>query len=78
MFQDSLLRRAKKRAAELGVSLSAFVETAVREAIASGTNRRSAYVFNAVVCGGKKPPAIDPADRRNLYENLDADRKGFE
>ncbi len=69
-IDDALLRRAKKRAAERGVTLGSFVEEALRDYLASPT-RRVAPVTLPVAEGGRLRPGIDASSNRALYDALD-------
>jgi hypothetical protein len=70
-LDDQLLETAKRRAADAGKSLKAYVEDALRAQITprSGRTRRFKLVLPTVA--GTRPPAVDVADRRALYDFLD-------
>jgi hypothetical protein len=68
-LNDELLRRAKKLAAERGVTLTAFIEGALREALMP--KPAGAYHFKWKSQRGKRRPSVDPADRDALYTLLD-------
>jgi hypothetical protein len=64
---DELLRRAKRRAAERGTTLTAVVEEALR-AILSEPPRRQPFTLRMPTVRGDRPPAVDPADRAALHD----------
>jgi hypothetical protein len=68
-LNDSLLRRAKKTAAERGISLTRLVEDALEMHLRSRGSKR--YQFKWVVVKDDAPAAVDVADRRALYDFLD-------
>jgi hypothetical protein len=70
-IDDRLLERAKRAARERGVTLRAVVEDALSARLAGGATKRGAYRFDAPIVRGTGVPAVDPADRRALYDYLD-------
>jgi len=68
-LDDELLREAKKRAAERGVTLTRLFEDTLRAAFTEEPPAE-AYVFDfPTVHGGEM--IVDPADRDALYELMD-------
>ncbi|MGH2758827.1 MAG: DUF2191 domain-containing protein [Actinomycetota bacterium] len=68
-LDDELLLRAKKRAAERGVTLTRFVEDALRDVLLARPT--GSYRFTWKSERGKSRPAVDPADRDALFEFLE-------
>lgn len=68
-LDDELLRRAKRRAQQLGTTLTAVVEDGLRAVLTSAP--AAAYELDLPVVVGEAPPAADPADRDALYAVLD-------
>ena len=69
-----LLSEAKRRAAAAGTTLKAFVEEALRGRMATRSVAPAEYRLELPVVRGKRPPAVDVADRRALYDLLDGRR----
>lgn len=67
-LDDEILRRAKKVASDRGVTLTSFIESALREALMA---RPAAYRLVWTSERGRRSPNIDPADRDALYTLLD-------
>jgi Arc/MetJ family transcription regulator len=59
-MDDELLEAAKRKALDKGSTLSAFIEEAVRAALASSTSRKRKYRFKLVTFGGDGlQPGVD-------------------
>jgi hypothetical protein len=69
-IDDQLLRDAKKRATEEGVTLTRVIEDALREALAE-REPREPYRLEWVVVDGDRPPAVDLDDRDALNDFMD-------
>jgi hypothetical protein len=67
-IDDSLLERAKRRAAANGVTLGRFVEDALRRELAAAPS--AGAVDLPVHPGGALRPGIEPSSNRALYEAL--------
>ena len=69
-LNDHILRRAKSRAARYGITLTRFVEDALR---ASLTDPEPGHAFRLElkVVRGHAPPNVDISDRDALYDVLD-------
>jgi hypothetical protein len=67
-LNDELLRRAKERAAAAGISLRTFVEDALRARMLPPAHDRAPFKLTLPVVTGRKPPAVDIADRDALYD----------
>ena len=68
-IDDELFRKAKREASDRGITLTRFIEDAVRRALAP--KRDEPYVFRWRTYTGGGTPAVDPADRDALYDWLD-------
>jgi len=68
-LDGELLRRAKQRAVETSTTLTAVVESALRNALAASTPR-APYRLEMPTVDGAGPPAVDPADRAALYDRM--------
>lgn len=73
-LDDRLLGEAKRRAAAEGVTLKAWVEDALRARVLPRPATERRYRFEPPVVEGERPPAVDVADRRALYDFLDEAR----
>jgi hypothetical protein len=67
---DDLLRRAKTKAAEIGVPLREIVESALRDYL-SDKPKDSAYKFHWTTEKGKLLPGADLDDRNSLFDVMD-------
>lgn len=70
-LDDTVLTQAKRRSAALGTTLKAFVEDALRARLLAPPKGRKRYTYKMTVIHGTKPPAVDIADRRALYDYMD-------
>lgn len=70
-LNDQVLRQAKQRAARDGITLTRFVEDALRARLAGTGNRRSPFRLRLETVTGDTPPNVDIADRDALYDVLD-------
>lgn len=66
-----VLRQAKQRAARDGISLSRFVEEALRARLAGTGRRRPPFRLQLETVTGNAPPNVDIDNRNALYEVLD-------
>ena len=69
-LDDQVLKNAKEQAARDGVTLTAFVEQALRARLLQVTEKVT-YRFRPKVVQGKRPPNVDIAERDALYEVID-------
>ena len=69
-LNDQILRRAKSRAARDGVTLTRFVEDALRASLIDPETGDAFKLELKVVCG-HAPPNVDISDRDALYDVLD-------
>ena len=73
-ISDPVLSAAKRRAAEKGTTLTAFVEDALAAALAQQPARAKDYRLEWKPHRGRILPGVDVADRDRLLEVLDHDR----
>ena len=69
-LDDEILRRAKARADDEGISLTRFAEDALRSKLLDG-ERQEPFKLDLVTVHGHAPPNVDISDRDALYEVLD-------
>lgn len=70
-LNDQVLRQAKQRAARDGISLSRFVEDALRVRLAGTGSRRPQFRLQLETVTGVAPPNVDIDDRNALYAVID-------
>jgi len=70
-LNDQLLRQAKQRAARDGITLTRFVEDALRARLAGTGRRRPPFRLQLETVTGVAPPNVDIDDRNALYEVID-------
>ena len=69
-LNDQILRRAKRRAARDGMTLTRFVEDALRASLTAPEPGRR-FTLELKVVRGHAPPNVDISDRDALYDVLD-------
>lgn len=69
-LDDQLLRKAKQCAAREGITLTAFVDDALRAKLLLEKPKHR-YRFKPNVVTGSGPPNVDISDRDALYEVID-------
>ncbi len=69
-LNDHILRRAKSRARRDGVTLTRFVEDALRASLID-PETDGAFKLELNVVRGHAPPNVDISDRDALYDVLD-------
>ena len=70
-LNDQVLREAKRRAARDGITLTRFVEDALRAKLARTGSRKPPFRLKLETVTGTEPPTVDIADRDALYEVID-------
>ena len=70
-LNDQVLRQAKRRAARDGITLTRFVEDALRDRLAGPRSRKPPFRLQLETVTGTEPPTVDIADRDALYEIID-------
>ena len=70
-LNDQVLRLAKRRAARDGITLTKFVEDALRARLSAARGGRRAFRLRLEVVTGYGPPNVDISDRDALYDMID-------
>ncbi|MCY3809052.1 MAG: DUF2191 domain-containing protein [Gemmatimonadetes bacterium] len=70
-LNDLLLTRAKRHAARSGVTLTRFVEDALRARLAEHDRPQPPFELGLVTVRGHAPPNVDVSDREELYDVMD-------
>lgn len=70
-LDDRVLQRARKLAAEEGITLTALIEDALRARIAPKPRARRRFQLKLPVVKGTRPPRVDISDRNALLDFLD-------
>ena len=66
-LNDQLLRQAKERAARDGITLTKFVEDALRVKLMAA-DRETPFKLRLRTVRGSRPPNVDISDREALYD----------
>ncbi len=69
-IDDQVLKNAKEEAARSGITLTAFVEQALKARLLQ-KNEGVKYSFTPTVVKGRKPPNVDISERDALYDVID-------
>lgn len=70
-LHDDTLRAAKARAAAEGLTLTAFVEEALRARLAPRPRSTQPFRLQLKTVRGTAKPAVDVADRNALYDLME-------
>ena len=70
-LNDQVLRQAKGRAARDGITLTRFVEDALRARLAASFPSKRPFRLKLETVMGDGPPNVDIADRDALYDVID-------
>ena len=70
-LNDQILQQAKGQAAQNGVTLTKFVEDALREKLMAEQGRLPAFKLRMRTVRGYAPPTVDISDRDALYDVID-------
>ena len=70
-LNDQVLRQAKGRAARDGITLTRFVEDALRVRLAAVQDRKEPFRMRLKLVKGDRPPNVDVSDRDALYDVID-------
>lgn len=73
-LDDALLEAARRRAAERGTTLTAFVEAALAAAIAPKASRGKRFRLEWKTHAGRLLSGVDVADRDVLFDVMDGRR----
>ena len=66
-----MLRLAKRRAARQEITLTRFVEDALRARLAATDGKQTPFRLQLVTVTGHNPPNVDVSDRDALYDVMD-------
>ena len=66
-LNDQILRQAKERAARDGITLTKFVEDALRVKLMAA-DRETPFELRLRTVRGSRPPTVDISDREALYD----------
>lgn len=70
-LDDQLLRNAKKRASQDGVTLTRFVEDALKAKLIPAFQRGKKFKFRPILVEGNRAPNVDISNRDALYDIID-------
>lgn len=70
-LNEQVLRQAKRRAARDGMTLTKFVEDALRARLTVAGGRKEPFRMQLKPVKGDRPPNVDISDRDALYDVLD-------
>lgn len=70
-IDDRLFERARVEAARRGVTLKALVHDALQSLLSPRPKGQKGYALDLPVVRGRRPPSVDVADRRALYDVMD-------
>lgn len=73
-LNDRILRQAKLRAAKDGITLTRFVEDALRAQLKVASNHDRPFRLRLKTVEGDRPPNVDICDRDALYGVIDQPR----
>lgn len=73
-LSDELLRAAKRRAADEGVSLKEIVERSLRGFLSGKTGAPKRYALKLKTVRGRLMPGVDLNDRNALFDLMDGRR----
>ena len=73
-IEDGLLRRARRKAAHEGRTLTGLIEEALRALLGRPARPRRRFRLRLPTRRGTRLPDVDIADRDALYERLDGRR----
>lgn len=68
---DEILRRAKERAMQEGITLTRFVEDSLGMRLIEQRQKEKKFKLSLLTVRGTRPPNVDICDREALYDVLD-------
>ena len=72
-LNDQVLRRSKEYASRHGITLTAFVEDALRAKFVAPTRQEKPFKLVLKTVRGSSPPKVDISDRDALYGMIDGE-----
>ena len=70
-LDDTLMRKAKRRAADEGTTLTTVIEGALRQYLAPARPSGKAFRLKLLTKKGRPVPGVNVADRDHLYERME-------
>ena len=70
-LNDQILRQAKGRAAHDGITLTRFVEDALRARLSRARDPKPPFRLRLEIVKGDRPPNVEVSDRNALYDVID-------
>jgi hypothetical protein len=70
-LDESLLRKAKRRAADEGTTLTAVIEGALRQYLMPALPAGRVFRLKLLTRKGRRVPGMNLADRDSLYERME-------
>jgi len=70
-LEDELMRAVKRRAAEVGSTMTEIIEEALRDHLHRSQERVQPFEFHWVTVKGSALPGVDITDRDALYEQME-------
>ena len=70
-LDDELMKQVKRKAAEVGRTMTEVIETSLRESLRQTREHGPAYRLNMVTVKGVKRPGVDLTDRDSLFEAME-------
>ncbi len=72
-LNDEILKASRSRAVQGGLTLTRFVEDALRAKLMDEARPQPAFRLEVSTVTGTRPPSVDISDRDALYEVMDGD-----
>lgn len=70
-LNDHILRRAKRQAGRKGMTLTRFMEDALRAKLMDDSREQPSFKLVLETVRGHAPPNVDISDREALYDVID-------
>jgi len=70
-LDDALLRKAKRKAADEGITLTAVIEAALGQYLAPARRSGEPFRLDLLTKKGRRVPGVNIADRDRLYERME-------
>ena len=75
-LNDEILTSARNRAIQDGMTLTRFVEDALRAKLVASAGKRPRFRLDLKTVTGSRPPSVDVSDREALYEVMGGHDRG--
>ena len=73
-LDETLIRKAKRRATDEGTTLTAVIEGALRQYLSPARPSGKVFRLKLLTKKGRPVPGVNLADRDNLYERMEGRR----